>query len=357
MNVFMIGGTGLLGSEGARELIRRGHSVSAVALPPLPAGADLPPDMHLILGNYLDMSDETLRSCMQGCDAFVFAAGIDERVEAPPPITDLYEKYNIAPIRRLLTLARTCGIRHAVICGSYFAWFDRVQPAWRLADRHPYIAGRVEQARVALSFANPEPAEEDKATVSAHDAPGAEPAMDVAVLELPYIFGAQPGRRPVWLFLIEMIRSMPGMTFYPRGGSAMVTVKQVGQAIAGALERNRGGHRYPIGYENLTWVEMLRVIHRAMGLPNRRIVSIPTWLFRIGLIPRVRHHQKRNLASGLNLIQFAPVMAANLFIDKSLGCDPLGVEADDIEAAITDSVRLCLEILDGRSDGLDMRGE
>lgn len=34
MNVFMIGGTGLLGSEAARELIKRGHSVTSMALPP-----------------------------------------------------------------------------------------------------------------------------------------------------------------------------------------------------------------------------------------------------------------------------------------------------------------------------------
>lgn len=37
MNVFMIGGTGLLGSAAAAELIARGHQVKSIALPP-PAG-------------------------------------------------------------------------------------------------------------------------------------------------------------------------------------------------------------------------------------------------------------------------------------------------------------------------------
>ena len=42
MNVFMIGGTGLLGSAAAAELIARGHQVKSIALPPLPEGAPIP---------------------------------------------------------------------------------------------------------------------------------------------------------------------------------------------------------------------------------------------------------------------------------------------------------------------------
>ena len=47
MKIAIIGGTGLLGSEAARELIARGHEVTAVALPPLPQGASLPPAMQI----------------------------------------------------------------------------------------------------------------------------------------------------------------------------------------------------------------------------------------------------------------------------------------------------------------------
>ena len=48
MKVFMIGGTGLLGSEAAKELISQGHEVSSIALPPLPTGAVLPPEMKML---------------------------------------------------------------------------------------------------------------------------------------------------------------------------------------------------------------------------------------------------------------------------------------------------------------------
>ena len=81
MNVFMIGGTGLLGSAAAAELIARGHQVKSIALPPLPEGAPIPEEMEIVLGNYLTMSDDELREKMAGCDCFIFAAGVDERVE------------------------------------------------------------------------------------------------------------------------------------------------------------------------------------------------------------------------------------------------------------------------------------
>ena len=92
MNVFMIGGTGLLGSAAAQLFIDRGHSVRTVALPPLPQGAPIPEEMEIVFRNYLDMTDEEVLELMQGCDCFVFAAGVDERVEFPAPVYDAYKK-------------------------------------------------------------------------------------------------------------------------------------------------------------------------------------------------------------------------------------------------------------------------
>ena len=45
MKVFLVGGTGLLGSEASRILIERGHKVNTVALPPIPEGAPLKKEM------------------------------------------------------------------------------------------------------------------------------------------------------------------------------------------------------------------------------------------------------------------------------------------------------------------------
>ena len=45
------------------------------------------------------------------------------------------------------------------------------------------------------------------------------------------------------------------------------------------------------------------------------------------------------------------------FIDKSLGCEPLGVQPDDIDKAIGDSVKLSLEILENKIETVGMKAE
>ena len=337
MKVFMIGGTGLLGSEAAKELIARGHEVSSIALPPLPTGAVLPPEMKIEYGNYLEMTDEALRAHLTGCEGFVFAAGVDERVEGPAPIYDLYKKYNIDPVKRLLTLCKACGVKHAVILGSYFSYAAKKWPEKELTKWHPYIRSRIDQEEAALAFAGN--------------------GLDVSVLELPYIFGTQPGRKPVWVFLVENVMAMKGVTLYPKGGSTMVTVRQVGQSIAGALERNRGGKCYPIGYYNLTWKELLRIVHKYLGCPDKKIITIPTWMYALGCKKIMEEQAEKGIQGGLHMVKFADIMCSNLFIDKNEGCEALGVTEDDIDAAIGDSILLCKSVIEGKAQVLGMKGE
>jgi nucleoside-diphosphate-sugar epimerase len=337
MKVFMIGGTGLLGSEAAKELIARGHEVVSIALPPIPTGAQLPPEMKIEFGNYMELSDDAIAGYMKGCEGFVFAAGIDERLEGPAPIYEMFKKYNITPLERLLRIAKESGVKHVAICGSYFSHFAKIWPEKQLTKWHPYIRSRIDQENAAMSFADEN--------------------FDVAVLELPYIFGTQPGRKPVWVFLVEQIRSMKKQTMYPRGGSTMLTVRQVGEALAGAIERNKGGNCYPIGYYNLTWVEMLRITHKYMGTPDKKIVTIPNWMYALGGRKIMKQQKKAGHEGGLNMVKFTKVMCAEAFIDKSLGCEPLGVRPDDIDAAIGASIKLCLDVLDGKAQTIDMKGE
>jgi len=338
MKVFLVGGTGLLGSAAAGELIRRGHEVNSIALAPAPEGAPLPERMGLEFANYLELGDDEIRRRFDGCGGFVFAAGIDERISGPSPIYDFFNKYNLAPLERLLRIAKECGVRHSVVCGSYFAHFDREWPALELARWHPYIRSRVDQEKMALSFA--------------------DDSFSVAVMELPYIFGAQQGREPVWTIIVKALRGMKGVTMYPKGGTTMVTRKQVAQAMAGALERTKGGRSWPIGWYNMPWKEFLPIVHRNMGFPGRKVVTIPNWLLNLGIKTMEKKIRGEEGEGGLYLPKFAEIQSAQTFIDKSLACVPLGVEEDDIEAAIGESIRMATDVLDGKiKNAIGMRGE
>ena len=51
MKVFMIGGTGLLGSAAAQLLIDKGQEVKTGSLPPLPEGGPIPNAMEIVFGS------------------------------------------------------------------------------------------------------------------------------------------------------------------------------------------------------------------------------------------------------------------------------------------------------------------
>jgi len=338
MKVFIVGGTGLIGSETARELISRGHQVTAIALPPLPKGALLPPEMNIEYGNYMELNDEQLKKHLAGMDALVFAAGVDERIEGPAPIYDFFKKYNIDALERLIKVAKEVGVKHVSICGSYFSYFAKKWPHLELTKHHPYIRSRIDQEKMALSYA--------------------EKGFDVSILELPYIFGAQPGRKPVWVFLVESIRKMKKSTLYTQGGTTMVTVKQVAQGIAGALETTSGGVAYPFGFYNYEWRDFLKIVHKHMGYPReRKVVTIPNFLFALQGAQINKAHKKKGTEGGLDMVKFTKLQTANLFIEPEEGALRLGVSEDDIDAAIGESVRLSLDILEAKTtDIVDMKG-
>ncbi|MBO4342782.1 MAG: NAD(P)H-binding protein [Clostridia bacterium] len=340
MNVFMIGGTGLLGCEAAIQLIKRGHKVTSVALPPLPEGAPIPEEMDLIFGDINKKSDEEILEMLKGNDVFIFAAGVDERVEFPAPVMDYYRKFNIAPLERIFPLCKQAGVKRAVVLGSYFAYLAKERPDMELDKKNPYFKARLEQEKVC------EEACDDN--------------FSVKVLELPYIFGTQPGRKPVWVILIEQIKMMDKLPFtmYPAGGTAMLTCRQVGEVICGAAERDVPGFEaFPISMYNMTWKEFLKIVYDARGMgANRKIVSVPPFIMKMGMNKVKKDYKARGIDSGIDPFNLPDIMDLNLFIDRKYS-EELGATEDDINAAIFDSIKVSVASYEGKVKLLEMKSE
>ena len=349
MKVFVVGVTGLLGFAASKILQERGHKIVGVALPPNPIGLEIPKEFDVHLMDINKVSDEKVATLLKGCDCFIFASGIDERQECPHPVYDWYYKYNIAPLERLIPLAKQAGVKKAVVLGSYFSMLSKDEYGYNkklkkgLFERNPYIKARDLQEKTVEKFVDDD--------------------FSAAVLELPYIFGTQPGRKPVWTVLIEQTASMDKMksTMYPGGGTAMLTVRQVGQSIAGAAEKLgnkfKGFYAWPIGMYNLTWKEFLRIVYDARGMgSNRKIISVPAWLMKLGMGKVVKEYKKRGIESGLDPYYLPYIMNLNLFIDNKYAL-ALGVTEDDINAAIFDSIKVSVASYKGEVELVGMRGE
>lgn len=339
MNVFMIGGTGLLGCEAAHQLIKQGHKVTSVALPPLPEGAPIPEEMEIIFGDINKRTDDEILELLKGNDVFIFAAGVDERVEFPAPVMDYYKKFNIAPLERMFPLCKKAGIKRAVVLGSYFSYLAKIKPEMQCAQKNPYIKSRLMQEETC------ERACDDN--------------FSACVLELPYIFGTQPGRKPVWTILIEQIAFMDKwpFTMYPKGGTAMLTCRQVGQVIAGAaVSDKKGFEAVPIGMYNMKWDKFLGIVYDARSMHGRKIVGCAPWMMKMGMGKVIKEYAEKGIDSGIDPLHLPYIMDYDLFISDTYAKE-LGATEDDIEAAIHDSITVSVAAYNGTAKLLEMKGE
>jgi len=150
MKVTIIGGTGLLGYHAMRELIKRGHKVSILALPPLPAAGLFPEDVSIHLRDLNQLADAELADLLRDQDAVVFAAGVDDRVTPKAPAYPFFQRHNVATTTRIAQISRQAGVQRFIILGLYFAYFHRMWPHLELTRHHPYIRSHVEQSAAAL---------------------------------------------------------------------------------------------------------------------------------------------------------------------------------------------------------------
>ena len=80
-------------------------------------------------------------------------------------------------------------------------------------------------------------------------------------------------------------------------------------------------------------------------------------MYALGGKKLMKEQAQKGIQGGLNMVKFTDVMCSNLFIDRSEGCDFLGVTEDDIDAAIGDSILLCREIIENNAQVIGMKGE
>lgn len=263
--VIIIGGTGLLGYHAGMEFLERGYEVTALAIRDIDLKNWFPEEIRVIHADVFCLERDELESLMKGFDAMIYAMGPDDRSVPAAPASSFFGEKLVQTSARVFEAAARAGVKRAVLLGSYFHHFHRKWPHLKLAGRHPYIRARVDQEEAVL-----------KAVM-----PAAGKGMETMILELPYIFGTMPERIPLWkeVFFDRLLKM--NLILYPSGGSSMICVENVAEALAVAIAYGTHGARYPIGGQNIMWKEMFTIMFRAIGV-KRRIIPVPHWVAAIG---------------------------------------------------------------------------
>ncbi|MCY1273971.1 hopanoid-associated sugar epimerase [compost metagenome] len=241
MKILVIGGTGLIGGHAALYLKDHGHDVTIAGRKPAAAGSALA-QLKQLQGDYV--AGTFSRDDLVGFDALVFAAGSD--IRHAPQEGDLdahWQRANVEAIPRFFELARSAGVRQAVLVGSFYP-----QVAPELIDSIAYVRSR------HLSDAG----------VRALSAPD----FRVCSVNAPFVVGAVPGLK------VEMFEAYtryaegkfaPLPFFGPAGGSNFISTRSLSQAILGALLHGESGAAYLVGDENLSYAEYFETFLRAVG--------------------------------------------------------------------------------------------
>ncbi|MHA1906984.1 MAG: NAD-dependent epimerase/dehydratase family protein [Candidatus Thorarchaeota archaeon] len=325
MRVMIVGGTGFLGYYSALEFLNRGHKVSSVSIPDIDLGDWFPKD---ILVEYLDIfesSHEELVKLFKDHDVMVYAVGPDDRITPKAPAYQFFHERLVVACTKVVAAAKNAGIKRCVVLGSYFEYFDRIMPEKKLSERHPYIKCRIEQSKSVMEVGGD--------------------SMSVMVLELPYIFGAMPERIPLWKdILFERLRGMK-IVFFPRGGTNMIAVENVAEAIVGAAENGRHGERYLVGDENMSWKDMIRISLDEMGLKRRKVVTIPTFFATLAGKWMKRRDSKKGKESGLDYAHFfKDIQSQKLYYDVTDTVEELRYGQGGVRESIEETVRACYTI-------------
>ena len=320
MRILIIGGTGFLGYHCCRELVARGHEVTALALPPAPPEGLFPEAVDIQLADIGAMSDRELRETLGGFDGVVFAAGVDDRVVPTGPAFRFFYEANVRSTVRVTAAALAAGVGRFVLLGSYFSHFDREWPEMELSTRHPYILSRREQMELGVAVAGDN--------------------MAFIVLELPYIFGAMPGKVPLWQPLVNYVRSGVAL-FYTNGGSNMVAVERVAEAVAGACESVDESRVFQVGDRNVCWTEFLQGLCAALGRKDDRVRIVKDEsVHNVGWIGDA-FHRLHGKESGLTPSDFARLQTSYAYFDPAESREALGYGEGGLEEAWQATVDAC----------------
>lgn len=322
-NIFVVGGAGFLGYHTCLELAGRGLGVTALALPDEAVDESLSSKVKIARANIDNLSDDELGKLLSGHDAIVYAAGPDDRVELEAGVsaTDFFQTQLVDRTERVLEIAKSQGVKKAIVFGSYFSFVNNHQLAGikkGQLEHHPYIKARVDQTQKAFLLGRDD--------------------FSVAVLNIPYVFGTAPGKEPIWRnVFVERFGKSPKI-YYGKGGTTVISAKKIAVLTAQAIELAEHGEELAIGSRNMKFTPMIEQLLKAADI-DKPVGDLPNWLLNLFMKKQWKDMQKAGLDSGLNLgFLNKDILSRDFYVDFQATDAKLRVNyPDDVDEAIAET--------------------
>jgi len=285
VRILVVGASGLIGAHVAETLRERGHEVTTTGRTAR-AGVDRGLDVKTA-----DVDE--MRAALAGHDGVVLATRTEEQRPLRKPIYPVFRRDMVEPVVRLFTAGREEGLTRGVILGSYYTYFDRLHPQWRLAERSAYVRCRVEQAREGRAVAGP--------------------GLPITVLELPFVLGRAGDRLPNWAGPLDKWVRSGWPLVAPAGGTAVTSAHRVAAVVVDALEAG-SNEDIPLAEENLSYAEIIERIAGAVGR-SRRVRRVPSAVVRTSLRAGSALQRWSGRESGVDPAQFGDLLLTDLFVE------------------------------------------
>ena len=330
--VFIAGGTGFIGYHAAKLFLEKGFSVDTIALPSeINLGNWYPKEIKLFFGDLFLMSEEAIFQLISKnkYDVFVYALGPDDRVIPKTPAWNFFYDRLVIQATKVCQAAKRAGIKKCIVLNSYFSYFDKLNRGL-LSRNHPYIKARVEQIKAIKSLSAPN-------------------EFETIFLELPFIFGTMPNRKPLWKeHFLDQFSKMKMVMFPSFGGTAAIDVSGVAEAIVASALYGKTGE-YPIGQINISYKSLIKLMMKSIG-DKRAFLGVPGWICFIWAKRISRNLLKKGLESGLRYEKLmTQILNKRFFIDmtslkKQWNYQQLGFfGGEDVLQSIQLTIKKCYE--------------
>ena len=145
--------------------------------------------------------------------------------------------------------------------------------------------------------------------------------------------------------LVDSFSNMKKEIVYSGGGISLLTRRQAGEAVVGALEGEVEGGCYPVGKYKESWSHIAKIMRDALQLSDRKLRLIPKFMYTTGG-KRLKKVQRRNgYESGFDMVKYTDIHYLNKYLPEDATADLLGITEDDYEAEIQNIVIYSMKLL------------